>query len=448
MADRTPPHDLPAEEALIGAIMVSRHALDDSAHVVAVDDFYSPFCGQAFEAALALAGVGDPVDSITVAARLDYDDAHNRLLEMLVDAPSIGAAVAYAGRVARLARLRRVAEAAAEIRLLVLDPGPDPDAAVSQAEHLMYAATRGRSDRSDAVPLSTAIDQVVTEMESVDSPLVPTGHHDIDLKLGGLRPGGLYVVGGRPSMGKTALGISIALAAAETGPVLFVSLEMTAAEIAMRLLCGLGRLESDILRRNRPMNDAAVSRFVRTVERLNGLPLFIDENPAAGVAGIAAAARRVVTRDARPLVLLVVDYLQLMDPGHAGESRQQEVAEISRGLKRLAGTLACPVLAMSQLHRGVEARNDKRPVLSDLRESGAIEQDADVVMMLYRHDFYHPDDPDTAGLAEVHIAKHRNGPTGLVTMQWDAPHAWFRALARPDLVEKPARTAGFSYADR
>ena len=447
MAERLPPHDTPAEEALIGALMVSRHAVDDTVRLVRPDDFYVPFCGRAFAAAVELAGDGRPVDAITVAARLGEGDAHDALLKLMIDAPSVSAAVTYAQRVAALARLRRVAYVAAEVRELVMNPAADPATAVDEAEEMLYAATRGRLDRSDALTLNDALDQVVDEMESVDSPLTPTGHQDIDLKLGGLRPGGLYVVGGRPSMGKTALGISIAVAAAESGPVLFVSLEMTAAEIATRILCGLARLESDILRRNRPMNDAVSDRFVRTLQRLTGLPLFIDENPASGVAGIAAAARRVVTRSGRGLALLVVDYLQLMDPGRSGESRQQEVAEISRGLKRLAGTLACPVLAMSQLHRGVESRNDKRPVLSDLRESGAIEQDADVVMMLYRHEFYHPADADTAGLAEVNIAKHRNGPTGTVSLQWDSSHAWFRPLARPDLTQRPAPYRGFSYAD-
>ena len=263
---------------------------------------------------------------------------------------------------------------------------------------------------------------------------MPTGYQDLDEHLSGLQPSNLVVVGGRPSMGKTAFALGLAANAAMLGtPVLFFSLEMSHLEIAQRVLCAEARVDATRMRNGRLLEADWPKISSAYIGRISGAPLHIDDNPNVTVMDIRAKARRMRARSG--LGLVVVDYLQLMSGRMNAENRQVEISEISRGLKILARELAIPVVALSQLSRGLESRADKRPMLADLRESGAIEQDADVVMFIYRDEIYNPDSADR-GAAEIHIAKHRNGPTGAVQLAFVTNYGALR--------EHGARLAGAS----
>jgi replicative DNA helicase len=257
---------------------------------------------------------------------------------------------------------------------------------------------------------------------------VPTGYSELDTLLSGLQPSNLIVVGARPSMGKTAFALGLASHAASSHgvPVLFFSLEMSHLEIAQRVLAAEARLDVTKLRNGRLL-DSDWPRISSAIGRIDTAPLFIDDNPNVTIMDIRAKARRM--RSSNGIGLVVIDYLQLMTGRSSAENRQVEISEISRGLKILARELQLPVVALSQLSRGLEARADKRPMLADLRESGAIEQDADVVMFIYRDEVYNPESPDR-GTAEVLIAKHRNGPTGVAHLAFIANYAKFGELAR------------------
>ena len=257
---------------------------------------------------------------------------------------------------------------------------------------------------------------------------VPTGYADLDNLLLGLQPSTLVILGARPSVGKTSLALGIAAEAAVTAsrPVLFFSLEMSHLELTQRLVCAEARVATQLVRSGQ-LTDDHWNRIGAAMGRLGDAPMWIDDNPSTSVLEIRAKARR-KHAELGDLALVVVDYLQLMGGRHSAESRQVEVSEISRSLKILARELHCPVLALSQLSRAPEARTDKRPMLADLRESGAIEQDADVVMFLYRDEVYDADSPDR-GIAEVHVAKHRTGPTGTVKLAFLPQYTRFENLA-------------------
>ena len=425
MSARVPPHSAEAERSLIGTLLARPDALDDVVALgLAPGDFYAPRWGAAFAAILALASRGDAIDTVTVGAELAtgaYGDAVPDLADLTAevrDVPSLAHAETYAGRVVDDARLRRVIAAGAEITEAAYGPDAraDVDTFGDRAEVLLHAATERPGFGAGPAELGQVLDAAIVELRSRSAGErvgVPTGFVDLDRLTGGFRPGQLIVLGARPSMGKSALALDIALYAARTtGPALFVSAEMSALELGSRVLAG-GGVASDRLLAGR-LDDTDFARLETRRAELSGVPLLIDDSPGTTILAIRARARRQAARGG--LALVVVDYLQLVGAERRGTRREAEVAEISRGLKSLARELHVPVLAVSQLNRGAELRVNKRPLLADLRESGQLEQDADLVLLLHRAAVYDLDADPLA--AELHIAKHRNGPTGLVPLVW------------------------------
>ena len=424
---RVPPHDLAAERALLGAMLLTSAAIADAVEVTQAEDFYRPAHAHIFDAISGLYGAGEPVDTVTVAAELERNrllepvGGAGALVEMQASTPVANNAAHYAGLVAKNATLRRLIGAAEEVAELAYSRPADVEAAIDRAETVVFGVAEGR-EASTMEPLLGLLDQGVDHLEKLyehgqSLTGIPTGFTDLDNLLLGLQPSSLVVLGARPSVGKTSLALGIAAAAAlgAQRPVLFFSLEMSHLELTQRLLCAEARVNTQRVRSGQLTNDDW-TRVNTAVGRLADAPLWIDDNPNTTVLEIRAKARR-KHADQGNLGLVVVDYLQLMGGRVSAESRQVEVSEMSRGLKILARELDCPVLALSQLSRAPETRTDKRPMLADLRESGAIEQDADVVMFLYRDEVYNQDSPDR-GVAELHVAKNRTGPTDVVRLSF------------------------------
>ena len=424
---RIPPHNLEAEESLLGAMLLSRDAITVAVETgVAAEDFYKPAHTHVFDAALSLYGQGEPIDPVTVAEELrraDLLDAlggRQTLLRLQAATPASANAAHYAKIVNELALLRRLIGVAGDIAEMGYDDSQDVQETVDRAESLVFEVAEHRVTDS-MIKMADALQNTLDELEALYASTgeitgVPTGYSDLDRLLLGLQPSNLIVVAARPGAGKTsfALGAAANVAMAARRPVLFFSMEMGTLELTKRLLAGEARVDARRLQTgNIPEQDW--TKLSHAVGRLAEAPLFIDDNPHCTVMEMRAKSRRTKARHG-DLGLVVVDYLQLMTPmGKRAENRQVEVAEISRGLKILARELNCPVMACSQLNRQLEYRSDKRPMLADLRESGSLEQDADVVAFIYRDDIYNPDS-DQRGTAEIIVAKHRNGPTGVTRL--------------------------------
>ena len=439
---RVPPHNLQAEESLLGAMLLSSDAVAAAleAHISA-DDFYKPSHAHIFDAICALHAGGERPDAATVA-----DELHRAglleavggaavLVSLQTHTPLSGNAPSYARIVEEHALLRRLIGVAGEIAELGYQLPDDVAAAVDRAEALVFDLAQHRVADSMAAlkDLLEAnlddLERLYERRESITG--VPTGYTDLDHMLAGLQPSNLIVIGARPSMGKSSFALGMAAHAAvkcdPKHPVLFFSLEMSHLELTRRLLCAEARVDATRLRTGR-LVESDWTKISHAVGRLAEAPIFIDENPNTNVMEIRAKARRLKSK-LGGLGMIVVDYLQLMTGRESAESRQVEVAEISRGLKILARELAVPVVALSQLSRRLEERSDKRPLLADLRESGALEQDADVVMFIYRDEVYNAESQDRA-LAEIHVAKHRNGPTGTVRLVWHQDYTLFANMAK------------------
>ena len=434
---RVPPHNLEAEESLLGAMLLSRDAIAIALERCSAADFYKPSHGQIFEAITSLYASGDPADAVTVAEELRRAGVMEEvggpaaLVALQANTPAITSAGRYAEIVEEHALLRRLIGVAAEISELGYSLPDDVTAAVDRAEAMVFEVAQRRTADSIA-PLQELLSRSLDRLEELydrgeSITGVPTGYHDLDELTAGLQPSNLVVVGARPSMGKTAFALGIGANAAAAGtPVLFFSLEMSHLEIAQRVLCAEARVDASRMRNGR-LHEDHWGKISHAIGRLGSAPLHIDYNPNVTVMDIRAKSRRMKSRDG--LGLVVVDYLQLMTGRNSAENRQVEISEISRGLKLLARELEIPVVALSQLSRTLESRADKRPMLADLRESGAIEQDADVVMFVYRDEVYNADSSDR-GTAEILVAKHRNGPTGMVQLAFVANYARFANMAR------------------
>ena len=423
---RVPPHNLVAEESLLGAMLLSRDAIADVLEIVTAEHFYRPAHARVFEAVHSLYSAGDPADAVTVAESLERNGTLEAiggldgLLSLQMNTPATSNAASYARIVRENHTLRRLIEVAGEIAELGYGRPDDVTKAVDWAENLMYQVAQGQVG-DNTVQLSELLDGTLDRLEELYErggtiTGTATGYKDLDSLLSGLQPSSLYVVGGRPSMGKTSFALGMAAHAAIRGqrPVLVFSLEMGHMELTQRLLCSEARVDSTKMRDGR-LDDNDWNGINAAIGRLAEAPIWIDDNPNVTVMEIRARARRLKSQ-VGDLAMVVVDYLQLMTGRQSADNRQVEVAEISRGLKILARELECPVVALSQLSRNLEMRQQKRPILADLRESGAIEQDADVVMFIYRDEVYNPDNTDTAGTAEVIVAKNRNGPTATTTL--------------------------------
>jgi replicative DNA helicase len=405
-------------------MLLSRDAITVAVEIgVAAEDFYKPAHTHVFEAVLSLYGQGEPIDPVTVAEELRRADllealgGRQTLLRLQAATPASANAAHYAKIVNELALLRRLIGVAGDIAEMGYDDSQDVQETVDRAEALVFEVAEHRVTDS-MIKMADALQNTLDELEALyastgDITGVPTGYSEVDRLLLGLQPSNLVVVAARPGAGKTsfALGAAANVAMAARRPVLFFSMEMGTLELTKRLLAGEARVDARRLQTgNIPEQDW--TKLSHAVGRLAEAPLFIDDNPHCTVMEMRAKSRRTKARHG-DLGLVVVDYLQLMTPmgSKRAENRQVEVAEISRGLKILARELNCPVMACSQLNRQLEYRSDKRPMLADLRESGSLEQDADVVAFIYRDDIYNPDS-DQRGTAEIIVAKHRNGPTG------------------------------------
>jgi replicative DNA helicase len=436
---RVPPHNLQAEESLLGALLLSRDVVGTVAEMgLLTDHFYKPAHQHVYAAIRGLMSTGQPVDVVTVADELRraglLDDVGGvtLLMELQNATPAISNATRYAKIVQDTAVLRRMIGVAGEIAELAYSEPDDVTKAIDEAESRMFEVAEDRVTDS-TVPLADllpiAFDKLQETFERGDTITgTATGLNDLDEILSGLQPSTLNIVGARPAMGKTsfALGIATSIAMTAKKPALFFSLEMGHAELTQRILSSEARVDSQKLRTGR-LVESDWTKIGRAINRLD-VPLMLDDNPRVTVMEIRAKARRMKARYGG-LALIVIDYLQLMSGGASAENRQLEVSEISRGLKILARELEVPIIALSQLSRNLESRADKRPMLADLRESGSLEQDADVVMFLYRDEVYNRESPDK-GSAEVIIAKHRSGPTGVVRLVFNGAYTRFDNAAR------------------
>ncbi len=436
---RVPPHNLQAEESLLGAMLLSREAVAAAAEQVTADSFYKPAHGHIYDAISALTAQGEPVDPVTVADELRRSDLLDALggpsvlLSLQANTPATSNASRYARIVEDHALLRKLIGVAAEISELGYSLPDDVVKTLDEAETMVYDLSQNRITDSTA-ELRELLPDTLSRIEMLydrgDAITgTPSGYTDLDDLTSGLQPEALIVIGARPAMGKTAFALGMAShAAMHAGkPVLYFSLEMSRLELSQRLLSAEARVDSRRMASGR-LEDSDWTKITGAVGRLAEAPIWLDDNPNVSIAEIRGKARRLSSKVGE-LGLVVVDYVQLMTGRSNAENRQVEVAEISRGLKILARELHCPVVALAQLNRGLEQRADKRPLLSDLRESGALEQDADVVMFLYRDEIYNPESPD-AGTAEVLVSKHRSGPLGVTRLAFLSHYTRFANMAR------------------
>ena len=451
--DRLPPQNLEAEVSVLGAVLISGTALDSLQIEVGLrpDDFYFPKHQLIFSAMLALQERSEPVDALTLSAELER---RNQLQEVGGQAyvhslpsgvPSAGHARNYAEIVRDRAQLRRLLGALREAQEKVFSyPGPAREL-MDQTEADIYKVAHAEASH-DLTTLEDILHEEIDKLQELSEKGVsltgtPSGFTDLDEITGGFQPGNLIILAARPAMGKSALALNIAqnatLGKGTQGrgpvPVAVFSLEMSQVEIAHRLLGSEAKISGDALRKGQVKSQW--THVVRASEKLSKAPLWIDDSSDLGIHELRAKVRRLKGK-VPELGLVIVDYLQLMRADDGVENRVLQIGAISRGLKLLAGELGIPVIALSQLSRRLEERHDKRPMLSDLRESGSIEQDADVVMFIYRDEVYNkeedldPDAQSNAGEAELILGKHRNGPIGTVNLIWQAQFARFQSRAR------------------
>jgi len=437
-AMRVPPHSLEAEVSVLGAAMLSRAAASDAVEFLRVDDFYRNAHRVVFEAVQQLTAAGEPVDTVTVTEwlarhdRLDEVGGPSGVHELTVAVPTAANASYYARIVREKALLRRLIDAGTAVVKLGYESTDEAEQVVDRAESIIYDVAQSNTT-SEYARLGELLNASFEQLEKLaeqnsDITGLATGFDDLDRLTAGLQPQNLVIVAARPAMGKSslALGVTHFVTARLGVPAILFSLEMSKLEIVNRLLSSEARIDSTRIRTGK-LDDADWRKLGDALGALAEAPLFIDDTPSITLMEIRAKCRRL--KQKHGLGLVVIDYLQLMQSPRRTESRQQEVAEISRGLKMLAKELDVPVMALSQLSRQPESRTDKRPQLADLRESGSIEQDADIVAFIYRDEVYDEDTPDR-GIAELILAKHRNGPTGIVRLAFLDHLTKFANLAR------------------
>lgn len=441
---RVPPHSIEAESSVLGGLLLDNQVWDRVADLLAESDFYRFEHKLIFGVIQQLINGSKPADVITVYEQLQQQGKAEEVggvsyLNALAQyVPSAGNIRRYAEIVRERAVLRKLIAASDEISSKAFSPqGKAIAALLDEAEQKIFnIAEQGKTNRQGFQSMDSLVVNLLDKVQQMaDNPNdvtgVPTGFYDFDRMTAGLQAGDLIVLAARPSMGKTALAINIAehVALNEGLPVAIFSMEMGASQLAVRIVGSIGRVDQGHLRTGK-LSPEEWPRLTEAVERLRNISLHIDETAGLSSAELRANARR-LARQCGKLGLIVVDYLQLMSGASGdGENRATELGEISRGLKMLARELQCPVIALSQLNRGVEQRPDKRPMMSDLRESGAIEQDADIIMFIYRDEYYTKDQCKEPGVAEVIIAKQRNGPTGTVKLAFLNKFTKFENLAK------------------
>jgi len=433
--ERTPPQDVIAEQSVLGGMLLSKDAISDVVEILRERDFYRPAHELIYDAIVDLYGRGEPADPVTVSAELTKRGDLVRaggapyLHTLISSVPTAANAGYYAKIIRERAIMRRLVEAGTKIVQLGYTDEGEVDDAVDQAQAEVFAVTE-RRESDDYVQLSQLMPEAYDEIEKIAAGVtgqgVKTGFKDLDALTNGFHPGNMIVLAARPAVGKSTLGLDIARYASihkrETS-VIF-SLEMSRSEITMRMLSAEARVPLNNIRSGR-LSEEEWARMARRMGEISDAPMFIDDSPNLSLMEIRAKSRRLKQR--HDLKLIVIDYLQLMTSGKRVENRQQEVSEFSRQLKLLAKELNVPVVAISQLNRSPEQRSDKKPMLSDLRESGSIEQDADLVILLHREDLY--DSQNRSGEADLIVAKHRNGPTRTIVVSAQLHLARFTDMA-------------------
>ena len=452
-----PPHSMEAEQSVLGGLLLENSAWDRIADVVMGEDFYRHEHRVIFRTISRLINESRPADVITVQEALERNDeleaagGFNYLITLAQNTPSAANIRRYAEIVRERSIMRQLAEVGTEIARSAYNPqGRDAGQLLDEAENKVFQIAESTAkSKQGFLEMPALLKEVVERIDmlySRDNPDevtgVATGFIDLDKKTSGLQPGDLIIVAGRPSMGKTAFSINIAehVAVESKLPVAVFSMEMGATQLAMRMIGSVGRLDQHALRTGQ-LSDEEMDKFGMAVSRLWEAPLFIDETPGLSGLELRSRARRLARKMGGQLGLIVIDYLQLMSGSsdRRDQNRASELGEISRSLKALAKELQAPVIALSQLSRSVEQRTDKRPMMSDLRESGAIEQDADLIVFMYRDEYYNPDS-QFKGMAEAIIGKQRNGPTGRVPLTFLGHYSRFENAS-------PQQVSGWDQGD-
>jgi replicative DNA helicase len=434
---RVPPHNIEAEQSVIGGILLDNEVLPSVLEILKGGEFYRAAHRTIFAAVMELFARNEPCDLVTLSdllrsqKKLEEVGGASYLASLVDRVPSSANAGQYARIVKEKSMVRTLISRATEIVASGFDSSLTAENLLDRAEQAIFQVSEDRINPS-FFPIKEIIKQSIKTLETLYDRRemitgVPTGFTDLDRLTSGFQSSDLIIIAGRPSMGKTALALNIARHAAVEAdtPVGIFSLEMNKAQLGMRMLCSEARVDSQKMRSGF-LSERDWPRLTRAAGTISEAPLFIDDTPAISAIELRAKSRR-LKRD-RDVGLIIVDYLQLMRGSPGSERREQEISEISGSLKALAKELDVPVVALSQLNRRVEERHDKRPQLADLRESGAIEQDADVIAFIYRDEVYHPDSPDQ-GRAEIIIGKQRNGPTGKAKLTFLTQYTRFENLA-------------------
>ncbi len=448
---KLPPHSIEAEQSVIGGLLLENEALDKIADLLRAEDFYQFDHKTIFQHIAKLIERNRPADIVTVAESLESTAELSTiggiayLASLAQNTPTAANIRRYAEIVRERAIMRKLVTVGSGIAESAYSPnGRDAQQLLDEAEAKIFQiaeggqrTSQGFQDIKELLPqVAERIDMLFSRDNPSDVTGIPTGFSDLDSMTSGFQGGDLIIVAGRPSMGKTAFSLNIAEnVALDTGlPVAVFSMEMASTQLAMRMIGSVGRLDQHRMRTGR-LEDEDWEKLTTALGKLNEAPIFIDEGAGLSSFDVRARARR-LHRQCGKLGLIVIDYLQLMSApaGKQGENRATEISEISRSLKALAKELDCPVVALSQLNRSVEQRPDKRPVMSDLRESGAIEQDADLILFIYRDEVYNPDSEDK-GTAEIIIGKQRNGPIGRVRLTFIGENTRFENFANAGYIQ-------------
>lgn len=442
LLETLPPHAIEAEMSLLGSILIDPNVIADVIQIVTtVDDFFKPTNAEVYGAMCRLYEEHSTIDIVQLHQSLKDRETLNAvggseyLVQLAQSVPSAANASHYARMVKEKAVVRQLIEAAGEI---LCDAYGSPDESrdiLENAERRIFRI----AEQYETHQASSLRDLITLTMEQIEAREgktitgIGTGFSDLDRMTGGMQRGEMIILAARPSMGKTAFALNIAenVAVNKNGVAVF-SLEMGGTQLVQRMLASRSRINSDRLRRNM-LEPSDFTALMAACDEMHDAPIHIDDTPGLNLVQLRAKARRLKQR--HDIQMVIIDYLQLMSSGHRVENRQQEVSEISRGVKAMARELNVPVVCLSQLNRAAEHREGHRPRMSDLRESGSIEQDADVILMLHREEYYHPDDewknanPDKIGQAEVIISKQRNGPTGIFNLNWDATTTRFQTYS-------------------
>jgi replicative DNA helicase len=452
-AEQLLPHDIAAEEAVIGSLLIDSDSFLDISHLIRPDDFYRDRNRLCFGACAELFRRGEAIDQVTVARELHRTDQLENaggmayLSHLVSTTPTSSHANYYGQLVYNTSTMRRLIDAASNISAIGYRDSDDVENTLRQAEDVLFSVRTRRSERG-FIPLRQIYDQFLEERASIVDPMddtapVLTGYNDLDELLGGMQRSDLLILGARPGLGKSALAVNVSINAARQGSSVGIfSLEMSREQLALRILSGDAEVDAHRLRLGL-YTEAEEQRIIDSIGNLSELPVFVDDTPFQGIPEMRSKTRR-LSLSPEGLDLLIVDYLQLVQGQvrpRGGENRVQEISEISRSLKGMARDLRIPIITCSQLSRVVEGRPGHRPLLSDLRDSGSIEQDADIVMFIYREDVYYtedewdqhfPDRPYPRNIAEIIVAKHRHGPTGGVKLRFRNNLVRFDALGRDE----------------